>query len=254
MPLPLAHSRSLPALFLIAIFCTVASAQDVLTYHNNNARTGLDNKETILTLANVNSATFGKLFTVPADGLVDAQPLYISRRHHRRRHPQSPHRRHRARHRLRLRRRHRISHLADHHAEVRRDHLRRLADVPRSAPKSESPPLPSSPAPRPAIRSSTSSPCRRTALATTTSACTPSTPPAAPNFTSGPVDITGQLSRHRRQQFRRLRHLRSRPIQRARRTALARRHHLSRLGLALRLPPLHRMDHGLQPDHADADH
>jgi hypothetical protein len=55
-----------------------ALAQDVLTYHNNNARNGLNNKETILTLANVNSASFGKLFTVPADGLVDAEPLYIS--------------------------------------------------------------------------------------------------------------------------------------------------------------------------------
>jgi hypothetical protein len=78
MPLPLAHSKSLPALFLIAIFCTVASAQDVLTYHNNVARTGLDNKETILTLTNVNSSTFGRLFTVSADGLVDAQPLVLN--------------------------------------------------------------------------------------------------------------------------------------------------------------------------------
>ena len=71
------HYKSLPALFL-AIVCTLASAQDVLTYHNNNARTGLDNKETILTLTNVNSSTFGKLFTVPADGLVDAQPLILN--------------------------------------------------------------------------------------------------------------------------------------------------------------------------------
>jgi hypothetical protein len=78
MPLHLTHSKSLPALFLIAILCTVASAQDVLTYHNNTARTGLDNKETVLTLTNVNSSTFGKLFTVPADGLVDAQPLILN--------------------------------------------------------------------------------------------------------------------------------------------------------------------------------
>ncbi len=75
------YSRSLPALFLFAIACVLTSplhAQDVLTYHNNNARTGLNNKETTLTAANVNSTTFGKLFTVPADGLVDAQPLYVS--------------------------------------------------------------------------------------------------------------------------------------------------------------------------------
>ncbi len=71
-------SRTLPAFFLTILCALPVRSQDVLTYHNNNARTGLDNKETILTLANVNSATFGKLFTVPADGLVDAQPLYIS--------------------------------------------------------------------------------------------------------------------------------------------------------------------------------
>ena len=53
------------------------SQQDVLTYHNNNSRTGLNSKETTLTPANVNSATFGKLFTVTVDGLVDAQPLYL---------------------------------------------------------------------------------------------------------------------------------------------------------------------------------
>jgi hypothetical protein len=50
----------------------------VLTYHNNNARTGLDTQETKLTLGNVNSSTFGLLFKLPADGLVDAEPLYIS--------------------------------------------------------------------------------------------------------------------------------------------------------------------------------
>jgi len=66
---------------LLAILCSLASpahSQDVLTYHNNNARTGVNSQETILTLTNVNSAQFGKLFTVPADGLVDAQPLYLS--------------------------------------------------------------------------------------------------------------------------------------------------------------------------------
>src|ERR1017187_2969868 len=62
----------------VCVLCAVSFAQDVLTYHNNNARTGFDNKETILTLSNVNSTTFGKLFTVPADGLVDAEPLYVS--------------------------------------------------------------------------------------------------------------------------------------------------------------------------------
>ena len=70
--------RSLPSMLLIMLLSVSALAQDMLTYHNNNSRNGLDNKETTLTLANVNSASFGKLFTVAADGLVDAEPLYIS--------------------------------------------------------------------------------------------------------------------------------------------------------------------------------
>ncbi len=48
----------------------------VLTYHNDNMRTGRNSSETTLTLKNVNSGTFGKLFVIPTDGLVDAQPLY----------------------------------------------------------------------------------------------------------------------------------------------------------------------------------
>jgi hypothetical protein len=56
-----------------------AFTQDVhvLTYHNNTFRTGL-NTETTLTPSNVNSASFGKLFTLSVDGLVDAEPLYLS--------------------------------------------------------------------------------------------------------------------------------------------------------------------------------
>lgn len=59
---------------------TVASAaqsfKGVLTYHNDNMRTGRNQSETTLTLKNVNSNTFGKLFVLGTDGLVDAQPLY----------------------------------------------------------------------------------------------------------------------------------------------------------------------------------
>src|ERR1700692_1680195 len=48
----------------------------VLTYHNDNMRTGRNSSETSLTLKNVNSTMFGKLFVIPTDGRVDAQPLY----------------------------------------------------------------------------------------------------------------------------------------------------------------------------------
>src|SRR3984957_3398791 len=74
-------ARSLTILLSLAFLSALAvpaQSQDVLTYHNNNARNGLDSNETTLTLANVKSATFGKLFTVAANGAVDAQPLYLS--------------------------------------------------------------------------------------------------------------------------------------------------------------------------------
>jgi hypothetical protein len=50
----------------------------VLTYHNDNARTGQMSNETILTTTNVNAASFGLLRTLSVDGKVDAQPLYVS--------------------------------------------------------------------------------------------------------------------------------------------------------------------------------
>jgi len=52
------------------------SFKGVLTYHNDNRRTGRNSSETLLTPKNVNYNTFGKLFVIPTDGLVDAQPLY----------------------------------------------------------------------------------------------------------------------------------------------------------------------------------
>jgi len=53
-------------------------ATDVLTYHNDIARTGQNLTETTLTTSNVNSAKFGKIGFFSVDGLVDGEPLYAS--------------------------------------------------------------------------------------------------------------------------------------------------------------------------------
>jgi hypothetical protein len=47
----------------------------MLTFHNDIASTGLNNAETQLTPANVKVGSFGKLFVVPLDGQVYAEPL-----------------------------------------------------------------------------------------------------------------------------------------------------------------------------------
>jgi len=45
----------------------------VTTYHNDNSRSGLNARETILTPSNVREATFGKHFSLPVTGYVYAQ-------------------------------------------------------------------------------------------------------------------------------------------------------------------------------------
>lgn len=67
--------------FVVLIFVSAARPglcqTNVLTYRNDNQRTGQNLREKVLTSSSVNAASFGKLFTVPVDGKVDAQPLYV---------------------------------------------------------------------------------------------------------------------------------------------------------------------------------
>jgi outer membrane protein assembly factor BamB len=56
----------------------MSGATDVVTYHNDLARTGQNLTETVLTPSNVNSASFGKLGFFSVDGKVDAEPLLLA--------------------------------------------------------------------------------------------------------------------------------------------------------------------------------
>jgi hypothetical protein len=66
---------------LLALLTVSAPAQPVLnmlTYHNDNTRQGANTNEVLLTPGNVNTSTFGRLFSQSVDGYIFGQPLYVS--------------------------------------------------------------------------------------------------------------------------------------------------------------------------------
>jgi hypothetical protein len=62
-------NRQLPLVIACSLLSSRGLAADVLTYHNNNARTGLNPAETILTPQSVNANGFGLIRNLPVDGL-----------------------------------------------------------------------------------------------------------------------------------------------------------------------------------------
>lgn len=66
-----------PAL-LFLVFCFPAAATDVLTHHNDIARTGAVLDEKILSPAAVKNERFGTLFSFVVDGQIYAQPLIVT--------------------------------------------------------------------------------------------------------------------------------------------------------------------------------
>src|ERR1035437_6213803 len=72
--------RALLVLFVLLLPAspTSAPAMNVLTQHNDNFRTGANLNEYVLTVSNVSTSQFGKLFTRTVDGEIYAQPLYVN--------------------------------------------------------------------------------------------------------------------------------------------------------------------------------
>ena len=65
-----------PVFFLLAV-TAFGQPVSVITNRYGNDRQGVNQSETVLNTSNVTDSTFGKLFSLPVDGQVYAQPLYL---------------------------------------------------------------------------------------------------------------------------------------------------------------------------------
>ncbi len=73
-------SRNIFSVIFVVVIALLSSSfaqVSVLTSRNDNARSGANTNETLLTPGNVNYNGFGKLFSTPVDYVVMAQPLYV---------------------------------------------------------------------------------------------------------------------------------------------------------------------------------
>jgi hypothetical protein len=66
------------AAFVACATTPMSSQTNVLTWHNNNWRDGLNSSEIVLNQGNVNAAQFGKLCSAVLDGQIFGQPLVVS--------------------------------------------------------------------------------------------------------------------------------------------------------------------------------
>ena len=71
------NGRTVALLFALGLLGACGRPVSVLTYRNDNYRSGWNDDERTLTSANVNPVSFGQLFNIPLDDQVDVQPLVL---------------------------------------------------------------------------------------------------------------------------------------------------------------------------------
>src|SRR6185437_3044670 len=65
------------AALLLPVLAQTSWAVSVTTWHNDVGRTGANAQETLLNTSNVRTGSFGRLYSLPVDGQIYAQPLYL---------------------------------------------------------------------------------------------------------------------------------------------------------------------------------